>query len=207
MSLAEALSGSTVGVFTASADGDTTVTGLPSLVSSTPTTGTIGNISRTNVFWQNQSANVSSDFSANGYTTMRSLYLLCSRGDEVPDTIVLTRAAFANFLNNATNTFRLNEPLSRQAVDEGMVEMGFPHAMFHGAVVIFDDGVPANQGYFLNLRKKYTQLVVQEDRSFAIKGLISPADRDALTGHAIWAGNQCVTSMPRQGHLLNADTD
>ena len=130
------------------------------MISSTPTIGTIGNVARSNTFWQNQTANVLGDFSANGYTQMTSLYTLCSRGNENVDTIVLTRSAFNNFLNNATRTFRLNFPLDQKAGDEGLIEMGFPHAMFFGAVVIFDDSVPANQGFFLNLRKKYTHLVV-----------------------------------------------
>ena len=207
LSLREGLANSTTGIFSALGDSDKGITGLQTILthtsSSTPTSGTVAGLSRaTYTFWRNQVANVSSDFSANGYTQMHTLYAACTRGDETPDIVVLTRNTYVNFVINATGTFNYNVPLTGRA---GALDVGFSEVTFLGALVGFDDYCPANNGYFIN--SKYLHYVVHPDRNIEIGEFKAPTNQDALVSHALWMGNVVPSNMGRHGLLLNGDTN
>ncbi len=99
ISMRDAIGGSTVGVYS---DGDETtlgeITGLQNiLLSTSTTTGTVGNLSRaTLAIWRHQSQNVSSAFDTNGLNAMTTLYRQCSRYDETPDIVTVTGSTWDN---------------------------------------------------------------------------------------------------------------
>ena len=124
VSMRDAIGGSSVGLFSDAGESELRkITGLANILTSSTNTGTVGNLSRATLSaWRHQSANVSSDFSANGINRMRTLFRQCSRFDESPDTIVLTGAAMDLYELNLTSTFRVN--LDNMS-DSKMLEAGF----------------------------------------------------------------------------------
>lgn len=206
-SMKEAIGGSSLGIFSSAAETDVRkITGLQNMLTSSTTTGTTGNLNRaTLAAWRHKSGNVSSDFSANGFSAMRTLYRQCSRYDEVPDTIVLTGSAMDNFEANLTGTFNVNLPLVGPG-NQQMIDAGFENFRYKGAFIFADDGCPANYGYFLNI-KKYFRLFVREGRDAEIGDFVKSQGADDLATYVLWAGNAIMTNLARNGVLLNADTN
>lgn len=209
ISMRDAIGGSSIGIFSSADEDDLRkITGLQNMLTSSITTGTVGKLSRATLStWRHQSANVSSDFSANGLARFRTLYRQCSRFDETPDTIVLTGSAMDNYEANLTNSFSTNLPLiGIGAGDERMIDAGFGNIRYKGALVFADDGCPANYGYFLNLAK-YWRLFVREGRDAEIGDFVKSQSKDDLATYVLWAGNAVITNLGRNGVLLNGDTD
>lgn len=207
-SLREALGGSTVGIFSSADETDLRkVTGLQNILGSSTTTGTVGNISRaTQTAWRHQSANVSSDFSANGIARMMTLYRQTGRFDENVDTIVLTGSTMDNFELTLTSTFQVNFPIMGVgAGDERLIDAGFANIRYKNALVFADDGVPADTGYFLNT-KKYLKLYVREGRESELGDFVKAQNKDDLVSWVYFAGNLAATNLARMGILLNGDT-
>jgi hypothetical protein len=205
IAMRDGIGGSTIGIYS---DGDedtlTKLSGLANHFTSSTTTGTVGGLSRATLAkWRHQSQNVSSAFDTNGLNRMTTLFRECSRYDETPDTIVLTGAAWDNYLKETTRTFQTNQP---HAADSGMVvDALYPNIRFGNALIIYDDGCPANYGYFLNLRK-FIRLFVREGRDAELGDFIKSKDKDDLVSFILWAGNLINTNLARGGVLLNADT-
>jgi hypothetical protein len=209
IAMRDSIGGSSLGIFSSAAEDDLRkITGLQNMLTSSTTTGTVGNLSRATLStWRHQSANVSSDFSANGLARFRTLYRQCSRFDETPDTIVLTGSAMDNFESALTGSFVVNLPLiGVGAGDEKMIDAGFGNIRYKGALVFADDGCPANYGYFLNM-SKYYRLFVREGRDAEIGDFVKSQNRDDLVTYVLWAGNAVMTNLGRNGVLLNGDTD
>ena len=208
ISMRDAIGGSTLGLFSSAGESNVrAITGLQNMLTTSTTTGSVGNISRaTEAAWRHNTENVSSDFSANGLGAFRTLYRECSRFDEVPDTIPLTGATMDNFEATVVSSFQVNLPLVGIAAgDQAMIDAGFPNIRYKGALVFADDGAPANFGYFLNLAKYY-RLFVREGRDAEIGDFIKSRDKDDLVTFVLWAGNAIMTNLARQGALLNGDT-
>lgn len=128
IAMRDAIGGSSIGLFSSAAEDDLRkITGLQNMLTTSTTTGTVGNLNRATLStWRHQAANVSSDFSANGLARFRTLYRQCSRFDETPDTIVLTGSTMDNFEANVVNSFSVNLPLMGiGAGDERMIDAGF----------------------------------------------------------------------------------
>lgn len=214
IAMRDAIGGSSLGIFSDAAETELRkITGLQNMLTSSTTTGTVGNLSRATLStWRHQSANVSSDFSANGIARMRTLFRNCTRFDESPDTIVLTGATMDNLEANLSNvsaiaTYSTNFPLVGAAAgNEAMIDAGFPNFRYKGAITFADDGCPANYGYFLNLAKYY-RLFVREGRDAEIGDFVKSQSKDDLVTYVLWAGNAVMTNLGRNGVLLNGDTD
>ena len=203
ISLANTIGGATSGLFSNNTESTlTSLTGLQALVSFTPTSGTVGNISRANSFWQNQADAVSTNWSTDGLSSMRNLWLLCSHGSDVPDLIVFNRSYFSNYETSLQATLSYNLPSANQ---QWVLDLGIPNVMnFKGAPMIYDDGVPANRGYFVN--SKYLRFIVHKDRDFELGEFVVNSDLDALMSHIWFMGEQCVDGMRYQGLLSGGDT-
>lgn len=203
LSLANLLGGSASGVFSTATESTlTSLTGLQALISNTPTTGTVGNIARTNSYWQNQRDAITTNFSTDGLISMRNLWLLCSHGSDVPDLIVFNRSYFNNYERALQGTLNYNLP---GVGNQQVLDLGLPNVMnFKGATMIYDDGVPANQGYFVN--SKYAHFVVHSDRDFELGEFVVDSDRDGIFSHIWFAGEQCFSGMRYHGDLADGDT-
>jgi hypothetical protein len=129
--------------------------GLQHIISSTPTTGTVGSINRaTWSFWRNQST--SGTKSATAYDNlrgaMRTIYNDCSNGysTEHPEFFEFTSTDFAGYESLLTT----NERFTDKSVGDG----GFKNEVlkFKGALVAYDGDCPSATGYAGN--SKYLKM-------------------------------------------------
>lgn len=185
------------------ADGGRQIGGLQLLVSSAPTSGTVGGINRaTWAFWRNQKFSGVSDggvavSTSNIQSYMNRLYLLCSRGADKPDLIVADNNYFRTYWESLQAIQRIT------STAEGMA--GFSTLQYMGADVVFDGGfgggAPANQMYFLNT--KYIFFRPHRERNFSVIGedRMNP-NQDAMVRLMGWAGNMTMSNAFLQGVLV-----
>jgi hypothetical protein len=210
--------------------GDGTVSnsvgGLQLLVASSPTTGVVGGIDRSQwTFWQNQAWSAST----NGGTTlssasilqqMDSLWVQLIRGRDAPDLIVADNVTYRYFLNALQSIQRVNEGAGGAAPD--MAEAGFQSLKYITCDVVLDGGfqgfstdplpgqtstgtavggTPSTTMYFLNT--KYLHW-----RPHARRNMV-PLDpdrfsvnQDAMIRLIGWAGNMTISNAFLQGVLV-----
>lgn len=204
ISMRDAVGGSSIGVFsTGDETARTSITGLQNILSTSTTTGSVGQLSRaTLAVWRHQLANVSSAFDANGINRMVTLYRQCTRADESPDLFVVNGETYDNYLREITRTFQTIIP--HRDSDDLMVDAGFPNIGFNGALLFVDDAVPANAGYLINT--KYINIVVRSGRNAELGDFVKSNNRDDLVAYVFWAGNQICKGLRYNGILQNADT-
>ncbi len=126
--------------------------GLAALVSSTPTTGTVGGINRAVFpFWRNrQTAGTNTGTAFNQLRgAMRTVYNNTSKGanDEHPTIFIFDQASYEGY----ESTLTTNERFTSKEVGEG----GFQTLKFKGAKATFDEDCPAATGYVLNDRNLF----------------------------------------------------
>ena len=195
-SIKNTLAGDSLGLFSSAADGALGVTGLQTMLPDSTSTGTYaGNDRASQTFWQHKSDSVSTGFNTDGLVSMRALQLATVRGDEAPTVIIMTSNGYANLDRALTGTVHYNNPSPKTQFGD----VGFEHINFKGSIVLFDDGVPTNRAYFLNL--KYLKLLVHQMRDMAIRDFITPSNQDAIVGRMYWAGNLVCNNLARQGLL------
>lgn len=204
IAMRDTIGGSSIGIF--SNIGETSLTGISgfrNILTTTPTTGTCGQLSRvTNTNWRQQTGNISNSFTNNGLNTFRTLYRQCARFDEVVDTIVCSGSMMDNYERALTNSISLNEP---RESDKEILDGGFDNIRYKGAIMFADDGVDTDASYFLNLAK-YTRLIVRRGRNAEISDFIKSKDYDDLVSHILWAGELVTTNLARQGIAYNGNT-
>ncbi len=123
--------------------------GLQLLISTTPTTGTVGQINRaTFTFWRNQQTSGAKTTTAfdNLRASMRSVYNLCSRGgvEETPMAWITTRTVFEGY----EGLLIANERFASKDSGEGAFKNDV--LMFKGAKGSYDEDAPAGNLYFFN---------------------------------------------------------
>ena len=188
-------------LFSANNESDLGITGLQTLISSTPTTGTAGNLSRsTYAYWQNYLGTCATGFGTNGLIALRAAYFNLVRGMEVPTIGIMTILTYANFHRSLTSTIQYNLPTPN--TQRG--DLAFEHLYFQGTPFMPDYNCPANTIYLANL--KYMKLLVHQKRDFEFRDFIAPIDQDALVGRCNWAGNMVCSNMGRQG-VITGTTD
>lgn len=131
--------------------------GLQYLVSSTPSTGTVGAINRaTYTFWRNQQASGAKSSTAfdNLKGTMRSIYNLCSSGVgmQTPEFAVTDRTDFEGYESLSVTLERLQRS---SATDKLLSGYKGDHIMFKDIPIAFDAAAPASTMYILNRRNLF----------------------------------------------------
>jgi hypothetical protein len=126
--------------------------GLAALVSSTPTTGTVGGINRAVFpFWRNrQTAGTNTGTAFNQLRgAMRTVYNNCSKGaaDEHPTIFIFQQTDYEGY----ESTLTTNERFTSKEVGDG----GFQVLKFKGAKVTFDEDCTTATGYVLNDRNLF----------------------------------------------------
>jgi hypothetical protein len=131
--------------------------GLQYLVSSTPTSGTVGSISRaTYSFWRNQQTSGAKTSTAfdNLRGSMRSIYNLCSNGpgQQNPEFAVSPRTEFEGY----ESLLQTNERLIRDNVNDKAIS-GYKgtHIMFKDIPLAYDNACPTATMYILNRRNLF----------------------------------------------------
>jgi hypothetical protein len=177
------------------------VTGLQAMVVASPSTGTVGGISRVNFsFWRNKTFDFSADLGAsasatNMQTGFNTLYAKCARGSDVPDLIVLDNKFWGFFVASLQN-------LQRFVGESELAKLGFVATKYMNADVVLDGGicgnVPTATGYFLNT--KYLFFRPHRERNFVpIGDERMSTNQDAVVRLIGWAGNMTASGLQFQG--------
>ena len=156
------------------ANGSKTFTGLATLVSSTPTSGTVQGVDRaTYTFARNQQASGVQTTSAfdNLRAVMRSIYNLSSNGisSDHPSFAVTTRTVFEGY----EGLLLANERFVKKGTGEG----AFETLTFKGCEISFDTACTSGCLYFLN--PKFLKLVYKTGSWMKAQSPIRPANQTA----------------------------
>ena len=170
--------------------------GLAALLKDTPTTGSVGGISRaTNTWWRNQYTTGTKTTTAydNLLAAMRTVYNRSSKGSDHPDLILSDRDTFEGYESLLVTNERFQ--------DQKTGDAGFENLKFKGATVLWDPACPGSTSdgrmYFLN--SKYLSWVVDEQTDFTITPFVRPKDQDAKTAQILFMGNFVASNLQRQG--------
>lgn len=187
------------------ADGGRQIGGLQLLVSSNPTTGTVGGIDRSTTigsFWRNKKFGAVADgggaaTSANIQSYMNRLYLQLVRGADAPDLIVAD--------NNYYRLYLESLQANQRFASEDMASAGFQTVKYMGADVVLDGGYgggsPTNTMFMLNT--DYIYFRPHADRFFVPLGDERFAvNQDAMVKLIGFAGNMTASNMFLQGVLV-----
>lgn len=136
--------------------------GLQYLVSSTPTTGTVGAINRaTYSFWRNQQISGAKSSTAydNYKSSLRSIYNLCSSGVgmQTPEFAVTNRADFEGYESLSVTLERL---MRSSATDKLLSGYKGDHIMFKDIPLSFDFAAPSGNTYILNRRNLFIRYML-----------------------------------------------
>jgi hypothetical protein len=168
--------------------------GLALLVSSTPTTGTVGGINRANFpFWRNRqtAGTLSSTAFDNLRGAMRSSYNSCSKGAaaEHPDWYLFDQTSFQGYEATLIPNERF---LDKSKGDGGFANKGL---MFKDAMTLFDEDMPSATGFVLqarNLKFRYLQWCKKFDE-------VTPANQFIGVIKTLTIGNMTINNPRRLG--------
>lgn len=189
--------------------GGTQIGGLQLLVSTTPTSGTVGGFDRSNssnAFWRNQTTTFTGLSLTAGsdtiQTAMNSLYLKSVRGSDQVDLILADNTYFKYYLESLQAITRIMDSNS----DIG--KLGFTSLKYMNADVVLDGGlytgsytgVPSSQMYFLNT--KYIHYRPHSERNMVVdeRPRVS-VNQDAEARLILFAGNMTLSNAMLQGVL------
>lgn len=179
--------------------------GLQFLVSTTPTSGTVGGINRataTNAFWRNfaRDSSAASPSVTAGPTTVQSefnlVYSNIVRGRDKPDMIIVHNTWWNYYLNSLQ--------LIQRITDDNLGQAGFMSLKYMEADVVLDGGVggncPTDTAYFLNT--DYIHYRPHSDRNMTqIHGDRMNTNQDAIVKIIGWCGNMTLSNAFLQGVL------
>ena len=168
--------------------------GLQSLVSTSPSSGTIGGIAASNGFWQNIASTGTNLTTANLQSKMNLAAIDVTYGADSANLIVADRTLFAMYWESLQQIQRIT------TAEKG--EAGFRTLGFQGADVLFDTYCPTGTMYFLNTKylkfKAYRGRFMTPDK----RRTIPTADYDVIP---VWTmGNFCANS--RRAHAVIVDS-
>jgi hypothetical protein len=184
------------------ADGGKQIGGLQAAVSTSPTSGTYGGISRSAwAFWQNQAYNgLTNGGTATSATNIQSymnqLWYKTTRGADHPDLIVADNTMYGFYHSSLQSIQRITS--------DKMAQAGFTSLKYMNADVVLDGGfgggAPTSTMYFLNT--DYIYLRPHSQRNFVeIGGERVNPNQDALVKLIGWMGNMTTSNMFLQGVL------
>ena len=202
-SMISLLGGSVRGIWTANSNDETEatkLTGLPSLIKATGNaTGTTGGISRTNAWWQNQTATAITSFATNGLTRYRQGLMNAKRGTDFPDVGITTQTQFINYLATFTGTPTLNLPISGERFD-----VGVPDVRLYGLRMFPDDNATANQARFINT--EYLKLMLLANDYLAFSPAMGDVAKDDTVIRLRFTGNLFCSWLGAQAVVVGGDT-
>lgn len=186
------------------ADGGRQIGGLQLLVSTSPSTGTVGGIDASatiGTFWRNIAFSGvtnggAATSAANIQSYMNRVYLQLVRQSDAPDLLVADNNYYRFYLESL-------QSIQRIASDE-MAQAGFQSLKYMNADVVFDGGIgggaPTNSMYFLNT--DYIFFRPHAERNFTPLGDDRFAvNQDAMVKLIGFAGNMTVSNRRLQGVL------
>ena len=183
-------------------NGGKVIGGFQHIISSTPTTGTVGGINRgAFTFWRNQQASGAKTTSAfdNLRAVLRSIYNLSSNGmaDAHPTGIATTRTVFEGY----EGLLLANERFTDKSSGEG----GFKNEVlkFKGAKISYDNDCPSGNAYLFN--PKFVKLAYKKGSWFKMLEEIRPANQ-TLTVYPVRTMCNLITTNARRLGVVTAIT-
>lgn len=179
--------------------------GLQYLVSTTPTSGTVGGFDRSNAsnsFWRNISKTFTSLSLTAGADTiqsaMNSLWVDLVRGNDAPDLIVADNIYWRYYLESLQAITRI------ESVNSDIAKLGFQTLKFMNADVVMDGGkggnCPSSTMYMLNT--DYIHYRPHADRNMVSDGEVRRSVNQDAQAHLIFfAGNMTLSNASLQGVL------
>lgn len=173
--------------------------GLQNIVSDTPTTGTIGGLSRA-TYSQLQNQIVSTavtgfNTAQAGRNALTSLWANCTNGGRSPNFAVTTVAIWTLFNLSLT----ANERFVDVNADKKLLNAGFQSISFMGMPVVFSSNIQAAHLYMLRIAKPKTDggifLCVSKQADFKMRPFQKPVDQDFRVALVLTAG-QLATDAP-----------
>lgn len=178
------------------------INGLQALVSDSGT-GTVGGINASTwAFWQNPVQSAAAPLQGGGAITpsattieslMLPLWIKLTRGNDMPDMIVMSDDYFSFFEQSQTSLKRYAPEDDGQG---GMIRM-----KYKTADVFFDSsgGIPAQHAYFLNT--DYLELVAHRDANMTMMDELRSVNQDAVVIPILFQGNLTASARFLQGVL------
>lgn len=184
------------------------VTGLKAIISTTPTTGTLFNVSRANIVpWRNRKKDTN-DFAfdtdtkiANMTQDMNLLRIECGRqkvggkADQYPDLILCTETYYDRYA-------QVLQHIGQRFVNVKVGDAGFTTLEFMGATLMHDEDMPADagsdaQGYFINSR--FMKLIYHTAANFTTGEFITQEQQDAFSTKLLWMGELTSNNIAKHG--------
>lgn len=176
--------------------------GLQSIVADSGT-GTVGGINASTwAFWQNIVQSAAAPIQGGGAITpsattieslMLPLWIKLTRGNDMPDMIVMSDDYFSFFEQSQTSLKRYAPEDDGQG---GMIRM-----KYKTADVFFDSsgGIPSQHAYFLNT--DYLELVAHRDANMTMMDELRSVNQDAVVIPILYQGNLTCSARFLQGVL------
>ena len=151
--------------------------GIQKIISSTPTTGTVGGINRaTFSFWRNRQNSGAKGSTAydNLRTSMTTTYNQCSLGgvESTPTAAITDRATFEGYESLLVANERYNKDKGLRGGDAGFDNKAL---LFKGAEGLYDEDAPSGNLYFLN--PDYLKLVYYKGGWMKMYPEVDPANQ------------------------------
>lgn len=178
------------------------INGLQALVSDAGT-GTVGGINASTWdFWQNAVQSAAAPLQGGGAITpsattieslMLPLWIKLTRGNDMPDMIVMSDDYFAFYEQSQTSLKRYAPEDDGQG---GMIRM-----KYKSADVFFDSsgGIPSQHAYFLNT--DYIELVAHRDANMTMMDELRSVNQDAVVIPILFQGNLVTSARFLNGVL------
>src|SRR5213592_434966 len=178
------------------------INGLQALVADSGA-GTVGGINASTwAFWQNQVQSAAAPLQGGGAITpsattieslMLPLWIKLTRGNDMPDMIVMSDDYFSFYEQSQTSLKRYAPEDDGQG---GMIRM-----KYKTADVFFDSsgGIPSQHAYFLNT--DYLELVAHRDANMTMMDELRSVNQDAVVIPILYQGNMTCSARFLQGVL------
>ena len=173
--------------------------GLAKIISSTPTTGTVGGINRaTFTFWRNRQNSGAKTTTI--YDNLRSAttttFNQCSLGgtERIPTGIVSDRATFEGYETQLVAVEKINREAKASGGDIGFLNDAIA---FKGKPWVYDENATANTVYLVN--NNYLKLAYLKGGWLKMKDPVEPANQFAAIYRVLTVGNLCTSASRHLG--------
>jgi hypothetical protein len=180
-----------------SGTGANDIDGIQKLISITPTTGTVGGISRSSFsFWRNRQTSGAKSSTAydNLRSALTSVHNLCSLGgtEHVPTALLWDRATQEGYEGTLVTLERYNAADRKGGADAGFLNKAI---MFKGIPAFYDEDAPSGEARFVNNRN----LKFAYHRWMYMAPAVDPANQLSNVHKLSTFGNLCVNASRHLG--------
>jgi len=186
--------------FLYAAGGGTDPLGLQSLIPDDPTSGSVGNLSRTETQWRTSSYAFTGALNAtNIEEAFDDILMDLTLKGERPDIILAGRNIFRLYRAAVRDKVVLN--LSDTTNGKRMMDLGFGGLSHQNIPILYDEDCGITKCYFIN--STYMRLHILRKVNMRVKELNAPWDTDASGSRIVWQGQYCIWRAYRTHAVVN----